>query len=131
MNKTYTKKRIREAIAYWKKQLKKMNEDNNWKEWRKHCKGCDDIFIYLKEIIKDSSAALGMLEFILDNIKTHEDAEQPQLSEMMAKKKTRECIELAKKLVEKTKDSYCWWNMHASEFDRNMLAENDNLNKND
>lgn len=27
MKKTYTKKQISEAISYWKKQLKKMNED--------------------------------------------------------------------------------------------------------
>lgn len=27
MKKTYTKKQITEAIAYWEKQLKKMNED--------------------------------------------------------------------------------------------------------
>lgn len=29
MKKTYTKKQITEAIAYWEKQLKKMNEDAN------------------------------------------------------------------------------------------------------
>lgn len=31
MKKTYTKKQITEAIKYWKKQLKKMNEDMNAK----------------------------------------------------------------------------------------------------
>lgn len=30
MKKTYTRRQITEAIAYWKKQLRKMNEANEW-----------------------------------------------------------------------------------------------------
>jgi len=33
MKKSYTKKQITEAIAYWEKQLKKMNESSDGKEY--------------------------------------------------------------------------------------------------
>lgn len=41
MKKTYTKEQITEAIAYWEKQLKKMNESN------------EDMYEKIHEIMKD------------------------------------------------------------------------------
>ena len=84
MKKKYTKKQITEAIAYWKKQLKKMNEGFNESCGYEHKVG-NDIAVDLPngsfltgvvtKVYKDQQGKVGGYEIDVDGKKYKVDCE--------------------------------------------------------